>query len=231
MIILSQAVWLQYPVCVLSPGVRIPVSRAQAEVWCLQCHRFMWSDVIFMWRQHERMLPTPSKPRSRIPICNNSFMTKYQNSADSPDYKTYHTLDEDAENTYLTYLWSTILYCLIDKVPRFLELGWMVCDGGQGKYHGGYLILTSSVFQCWGVVYCWTGPWWAVGEGIKMCGTYQDNSTTQTFLSSKIYGKNSTGQGSINQYNSNCFKNDKMRYVCAGKYILKYHYSYVAIQF
>ena len=27
-------------------------------------------------------------------------MTIYQNSADSPDYKTYHTLDEDAENTY-----------------------------------------------------------------------------------------------------------------------------------
>ena len=118
---------------------------------------------------------------------------------------------------------STLLYSLIliDKVPRFLELGWMVWDGGQGKYHGGYLILTSSVFQCWGVVYCCTGPWWACGEGIKMCGTYQDNSTTQTFLSSKIYGKNSTGQGSINQYNSNCFKNDKMRYVCASKYILK----------
>ena len=149
--------------CVLSPGVRIPVSRAQAEVWCLQCHRFMWSDVIFMWRQHERMLPTPSKPRSRIPICNNSFMTKYQNSADSPDYKTYHTLDEDAENTYdlprFNILYSLIL---IDKVPRFLELGWMVWDGGQGKYHGGYLILTSSVFQCWGVLYwavvsCWRG--------------------------------------------------------------------------
>ena len=51
-------------------------------------------------------------------------MTKYQNSADSPDYKTYHTLDEDAENTYdlprFNILYSLIL---IDKVPRFLELG------------------------------------------------------------------------------------------------------------
>ena len=218
--------------CVLSPGVRIPVSRAQAEVWCLQCHRFMWSDVIFMWRQHERMLPTPSKPRSRIPICNNSFMTKYQNSADSPDYKTYHTLDEDAENTYDL----PMIHHIILPDRQSAQISWIGLNGLRWWTRKiprriSYLDLISFPVLRGGVLYCCTGPWWAVGEGIKMCGTYQDNSTTQTFLSSKIYGKNSTGQGSINQYNSNCFKNDKMRYVCASKYILKYHYSYVAIQF
>ena len=164
MIILSQAVWLQYPVCVLSPGVRIPVSRAQAEVWCLQCHRFMWSDVIFMWRQHERMLPTPSKPRSRIPICNNSFMTKYQNSADSPDYKTYHTLDEDAENTYDL----PMIHHIILPDRQSAQISWIGLNGLRWWTRKiprriSYLdlisfpVLRGGVLLYWVVVSCWRG--------------------------------------------------------------------------